>query len=147
MKLVINGTTYDGQLQPFIGDLRLLKRTLGFGWGTVAERMQKIAPDADALALLDDEEFIDALLAWIWMTRLRSGERDLTFEQVAMTPVDQIQMLHDDPSAAQTAAADADDADPTSAQTASGLGDAKPERKRASTKASSKTSNLRSISA
>lgn len=149
MKLVVNGVEYDGRLQPFIGDLRLLKRTLGFGWGTVAERMQRISPETDALALLDDEEFLDALLAWMWMVRLRAGERDVTFDQVLLTPIDDIRLLGDDPSAAEEAARD-EDPTQASAPTDSEPADAPREaraRASATRTSTSKTSKLRSISA
>jgi hypothetical protein len=97
VKLVIDGREYDGTAQPFIGDLRLLRREFGFGFGTVIERMQKLSADTDALALLDDEEFTEALVAWMWMLRLRAGERTLTRADVELTALDQIQIIDDEP--------------------------------------------------
>jgi hypothetical protein len=118
VKLVIDGREYDAQAQPYIGDLRLLKKEFGFGWGTVATRLQALNPDTDPLALLDDDDFLDALVAWMWMARLRAGERDCTREQAGM--VDMSQMVWraepgDDESPV-------DDAAPTSARTGSAPG-------------------------
>lgn len=118
MKLVINGVEYDAAEQPFIGDLRLLKKELGFGWGTVAKRLGALNDDADMLAVLDDDDVLEALLAWMWMARLRAGERDVTFAQVGMTPIDSIKFKADPGDTA-----DGSDAVPTSAPTGSGRGD------------------------
>lgn len=145
MKLVVNGVEYDGAKQPFIGDLRLLKPTVGFGWGTVIEHMSKIKPDASVTEVLDDDGFLTGLLAWMWMVRRRAGERDLTWDEVGCTAIDEIQLIGDDPSAAEEAAEDPTQA---SAPTGSVPVDAKPApRKRPSGTTSSKTSNVRSISA
>lgn len=148
MKLKIGDREYDGDVQPFIGDLRLLKAEFGFGWGTVADRMQKVSEEANALELIDDDEFVDALMAWMWMVRLRSGERDVTITDIRQTPLDSFVLLGDEPTAAEQV-----EPDPTSALTDSGQGDEPhepaagskpPSRKPART---SKTSNVRSISA
>jgi hypothetical protein len=88
MKIVINGREFDASAQPFIGDLRLLNREFGFGWGEVAKRLSGIDDSADVLAMLDDEDITDALMAWMWMARLRAGERDVTIEEIRMTPID-----------------------------------------------------------
>lgn len=95
MSLVINGRQYPN-VAPFIGDLRLLKREFGFGWAEVARRMSGIDDETPLIDLVDDEEFMDAIIAWMWMTRLRAGERDLTRTDVEQTPVDVIEFVDDD---------------------------------------------------
>lgn len=120
MKLVIDGREYDAQRQPFLGDLRLLKKAFGFGWGTVAKRLEGLDSDADWSTLLDDVDFIEALLAWMWMARLRAGDRDCTVDEVRMTPLDSIAFKAE----AGDEADEGDDAPPTSAPTGSDRGDA-----------------------
>lgn len=90
MKLVIGVREFDVKAQPFIGDLRLLKTHFGFGWGTVATRLQSLDQDVDVMTLIDDDDFVEALQAWMFMARLRAGERDVqaVLEDVRMTPLD-----------------------------------------------------------
>jgi hypothetical protein len=143
MRLIIDGREYDGSAQPFIGDLRLLKKACGFGYGTVIERMQKL-DENNWLKMVDDDLFIEALIAWMWMSRLRAGERELTFEQAGMVALDQFQMVDDTPDAPEVAA------DPTQAsgQTDSSPADAKPHHEgKQRTRRSTTTSSLQSIPA
>lgn len=138
MKLVVDGVEYDGAAQPFIGDLRRLKKELGFGWGTVAKRLGALNEEADMLAVLDDEDVLEALLAWIWMARLRAGERDVTFADVELTAVDSIGFKNDPGDNDE-----AGDAAPTSARTDSAPGDesdAEQPNPKTSTKTSKKPS-------
>lgn len=115
MKLVIDGRTYDASAQPFIGDLRLIKKEFGYGYGTVIERVKKL--DVDNIAdFLDDDDALEAFVAWLWMVRLRAGERDVTRADVEMTALDQIQWVPEP-------ADETPDAAPTPAPTDSGRGD------------------------
>lgn len=141
MKLVIDGREYDPQAQPFIGDLRLLKAEFGFGWGEVARRLQGLDQDADMLALLDDDATVEALVAWMWMSRLRAGERDVTRQLVEMTPLDAIAFKQEPGDELP-----GDDSVPTSARTGSVPGDDEP-AKPIPSKASTKTSRKRSTAA
>lgn len=90
MKLVIDGREYDPAAQPFLGDLRLLKPEFGFGWGEVVHRLEGIDEDANWIVLLDDDDFREALIAWMWMSRLRAGERECTAADAAMVGLDAI---------------------------------------------------------
>lgn len=124
MKLLINGRGYDPAAQPFIGDLRLIRQAFGFGWGEVAARLGGLSEDADMSALLDDDECVDALVAWIWMARLRAGERDVTVDDVRMTPLDGIIWIAEP---GDDAPVEADDPVPSRARTDSAPGGAKPD--------------------
>lgn len=116
MKLVIDGRTYDATAQPFIGDLRRLKQEFGYGYGTVIERVKKL--DVDNIAdFLDDDDALEAFVAWLWMVRLRAGERDVTRADVEMLALDQIQWVAEP-------ADETPDAAPIPAPTDSGRGDA-----------------------
>lgn len=119
MKVVIDGTEYDASLQPFIGDLRLIKKEFGFGWGTVMTRMQELDTDQGVGALLDDDGFIEALVAWMWMVRRRAGESSLSRADAERVALDKIEWSADPSEERET--------DPTqaSARTASGPVDAK----------------------
>jgi hypothetical protein len=142
VKLVINGVEYDATAQPFIGDLRLLKKEFGFGWGTVASRLAGINEDADMMSMLDDDDVLEALVAWMWMSRLRAGERATTRADVELTPIDSIRFVGepgDD--------ADEGDAAPTSAPTDSGRGGAGEPTTKQHRKPSTKTSKKPSTAA
>lgn len=139
MKLIIDGREYDGTAQPFIGDLRLLKKEFGFGYGTVMQRLRSMNEDTDMLAMMDDQDWLDAFIAWMWMSRLRSGERTCTRADAEMVALDQVQMV---PDKDDDEGESADDAAPTSAPKASGRGSngaagAAAKRKPATTRTSS----------
>lgn len=112
MKVIIDGVEYDAAQQPFIGDLRLIKKEFGFGWGTVMARMQQLDIEVGVGALLDDDDFLDALVAWMWMIRRRAGQSDLTRAQAEAVALDQIQWVSE--------SADERDADPTQASDQTG---------------------------
>lgn len=105
MRLIIDGTEYDGSRQPFLGDLKLLKPAFGFGYGTVMQRLQSLDESSDMATLLDDVDFVEALLAWMYLARLRAGDRSVSVQDVRRTPLDGFQILpDDDPDDADTAA-------------------------------------------
>ncbi len=142
MKLVINGQEFDAGAQPFIGDLRLLRKEFGFGWGEVVKRLQGMDEDTDMFALLDDEGFLDALVAWMWMAKLRAGDRDTTREDMERVAIDQIQWI-----AEPCDVLPEDESVPTSAPAGSARGAAAPEPAPATTQGSTKTSTKRSTAA
>jgi hypothetical protein len=121
VKLRIDGREYDGSAQPFLGDLMQLKRRCGYGYGTVIDRMAGLDADANIKALLDDESFVEALIAWMWMSRLRAGERSLTFDEAGMVALDQIEFVRERGDKAAAA-----DAVPTSAPKDSAGAESKP---------------------
>lgn len=123
MKLIVKGVAYDGDASPFIGDLRLVKQEFGYGWGTVTKRLDAMPEHTTLADLFDDPELNDAFTAWMWMTRRRAGERDLTLDEVRETPWDEIEL---DYPPAEPVADGEFSPDPTSAQTATALGDAQP---------------------
>ena len=117
MKIEIDGKSYSTDLQPFIGDLRRLKAEFGFGYGEVARRLSSLDEDSDMLTLIDDDKFLDALIAWVWMARLRAGERDVTKQDVEMLCIDDIKFVPEPGDEVK------EDENPTSAQTGSVLGE------------------------
>lgn len=135
MKILIDGREYDGAAQPFIGDLRLLKKEFGFGWGTVANTLAGLEEASDFVERLGDDDFTNAFVAWLWMARLRGGDRSCTRKDIEMLPLDALTIVPDEGPAE-------DDEVPTSAPTGSDRG-ASGEAK-ASTRSSTKTSKPRS---
>lgn len=95
MKLVVGGVSYDGDSAPFLGDLRAMKKEFGLGYGTVIEQMRRVGKEP-FLALVDDDGFVAAIMAWMWVTRLRAGERDLSADTVRMTAIDDVRLVDDD---------------------------------------------------
>lgn len=138
--IVVAGNAYPVARQPFIGDLRLLKSTFGFGWGTVAKRLSGIEAE-NFMELLDDQDFIEALLAWIWMAKMRAGEREVTLADVEQIALDDITFTGGDDEK------EGIEATPQSAPTGSGRGASKApaaSSTRASTKKSKKPSTAAS---
>lgn len=133
----VQDRTYDFDASPFLGDLRLLKKKFGFGWATVQARIAAV-PDGTLWGeVFEDEEAGPALVARIWMMMLRAGNRDVTVEDLWNLPADEIS-FHANPDPATDDPGD--EPDPTSAQTASDLGDAADKAAKAPpTRASSKT--------
>jgi hypothetical protein len=135
MRVRIGENEYDSALLPFIGDLRLLKKEFGFGFATVSERIGQLTQLEDPSPLFDDEDFLDAFVAWLWLMRLRAGERTVTRADIEAMPLDAVLLLGDDSPVPE------EPPDPTTARTDSVPGDAKPKRvAKAQTAASTKTS-------
>lgn len=140
MKVEIRDKTYNGDLLPFIGDLRLLKKEFGFGYSVVVEQMNRLfVSGEDFNKLADEEEWVEAFVAWLWMLLLRNGERSTTRADVELIPVNEVEIIPDQP------IDEGEPPDPTSAPTDSdpGAEKAKPAAKQR-TRASTKTSKNKS---
>lgn len=70
---------------PFTGDLRRLQPAFGFGYGTAIKHL--ISGVESEIDLLDNPEKLEALLAVLWMAKLRANERDVTADDMRRIPL------------------------------------------------------------
>ncbi len=95
MKFKIQDTEYEvaeiGRLS--LLDLMELKKQTGLS----VDDLTGALANADDQSLIGTSEGVIALGALIWLTRRKSGERELTFEQACDFPLDELEFVDEEP--------------------------------------------------
>lgn len=99
--IVIDGLHYD--LTAAVGgaslnSLRELKKAHGITVPTINANFQKIitaASSEDPDLLLEDDEFIDNMIAIVWLTKRKAGQ-DITWDQAGESSFGEMRLLDDE---------------------------------------------------